>query len=85
MQFAAQNQERLAVDDELRGGAAFLEMWRRTLLRGQVRTSEAGEKQKNRQRATGDSHIDRENSMRRRTGIVMGYEVSNPAFVLSHP
>jgi hypothetical protein len=54
-------------------------------LRGQIRTSKAGEKQKNRQRATRDSHIDRENSMRRRAGIVMGYEVRNLAFVLSHP
>ena len=66
VQFAAEDEEGLAVDDELRGGAAFFQMRCRIWLRGQVGSSEADEEQKNRQRATRDSHIDSEDSTRRR-------------------
>ena len=64
MQFATKNEERLAIDDELCGGTAFLEMWRTCCLGEEIGMIEADENDEDRQYATRDSHVDRENSMR---------------------
>jgi len=57
VQFATEDEKWLAVDDELRDGAAFLEVRSGVCLREEIESPETDEKQKNRQDATRDSHV----------------------------
>ena len=61
MEFTTKDEERLAIDDELGGFAAFFKM-RRGLLRGEIGDGQAGGKQENWQRGKVDSHDGREST-----------------------